>query len=76
MLREYIDPWVGHVDGSSPARRSPGAAAGFSGFPPGAAAPVPLSLVWLGRVWLWWLESGRCALTDAAYLLSHPGSLV
>lgn len=76
MLREYIDPWVGHVDCSSPAWRCPGATAGFSGSPPGAAPPVSLPLVWLGRVWLWWLESGRCALTDAAYLLSHHASFV
>lgn len=76
MLCEYIDPWVGCVDCSGPARRCSGATAGFSGSPPGAAPPVPLPLVWLGRVGLWCLESGRCALTDAAYLLSHPGSLM
>lgn len=75
MLREYIDPWIGHVDCTFPAWRSPGATAGFSGSSPGDAPPVPLPLVWLGRVGLWWLESGRCTLTDAAYLLSHPGSL-
>lgn len=75
MLREYIDPWVGDVDCSSPAWRCPGVTAGFSGSPPGAAPPVTLSLVRLGRVGLWWLESGRCALTDAAYLLSHTGSV-
>lgn len=79
MLCEYIDPWVGRVDCSGPARRCPGAATGFPGSPPGAAPPVPLPLVWLGRVGLLrcLLESGRCALTDAAYLLSHPaGSLM
>lgn len=76
MLREYIYCRVGRVNRSSPAGRSPDATAGFSGSSPGAAHPVPLYLVWLGRVWLWWLESGRCALTDAAYLLPHPSSLV
>lgn len=76
MLSEYINPWVGHVDRSCPAWRCPGAATGFSGSSPGAAPPVPLHLVRLGRVGLWWLESGRCALTDAAYLLSHPGGVV
>lgn len=75
MLREYIDPRVGNVDCSIPAWRCPSATAGFSGSPPGYAPSVPLPLVRLGRVRLWWLESGRCALTDAAYLLSHPGSV-
>lgn len=73
MLREYIDPWVGDVDCSSPAWRCPGVTAGVSGSPPGAAAPVALSLVRLGRVGLRRLESGRCALAHSAYLLSHPG---
>ncbi|CAB1449188.1 unnamed protein product [Pleuronectes platessa] len=76
MQREYVDPRIGHVDCSSPARRCPGATAGFPGSPPGAAPPDPLPLVRLGRVGLWRLECGRCALTDAAYLLSHPGRLV
>jgi len=77
MKCEDVDRRVGHVHCSGPARRCPGAAAaGFPGSPPGAAPPIPLPLVRLGRVGLWWLESGRCALTDAAYLLPHPGSLV
>lgn len=76
MLREYVNSWIGHVDRSCPAWWCPGATAGFPGSSPGAASPVPLPLVRLGRVGLWWLEPGRCALTDAAYLLSHPGSLV
>lgn len=76
MLREYIYRWVGYVDRGSPAWGCPSVAAGFSGSPPGAAPPVPLPLVRLGCVGLWWLEPGRCALTDAAYLLSHPGCLV
>lgn len=75
MLREYIDAWIGHIDWSCPAWRCPGATAGFPGSPPDAAPPVSLPLVWLGRVGLWWLEPGRCTLTDSANLLSHPGSL-
>lgn len=76
MLRKYINPWVGDVDCSSPARRCPGVTAGFSGSSPGAAPPVPLPLTGLSRMGLRWLESGRCALTDSAYLLSHTGSMV
>lgn len=74
MLREYIYSRIGYIYSSCPAWRCPGATAGFSGSPPGDAPPVPLPLVWLGRVGLWWLESGRCNLTDAAYLLSHSSN--
>lgn len=77
MLREYIYSRVGYVYSSCPAWRRPGATAGFSGSPPGDAAPVPLPLlVRLGRVGLRWLESGRCNLTDSAYLLSHSRNAV
>lgn len=75
VLREDINSWVGHVNRRRPAWRSPGDTAGFPGSPPGAAPPDPLGLVRLGPVGLWWLESGRRALTDAAYLLPHPGSV-
>lgn len=74
MLREYIYPGVRHVGHGCPARWYYGAAAGFPGSPPGDAPPAPLPLVWLRRVGLWRLESGRCNLTDAANLLSHPGT--
>lgn len=73
VLCEDINSWVGHVNGRRPARRSPADRAGFSGSPPGAAPHATLRLVRVGRVGLWWLEPGRCALTDAAYLLPHPG---
>lgn len=76
VLGEYIDGWIWHRDCSGPARWCPDATAGFSGSSPGAAPPVPFPLVWLRRVGLWWLECGRWAFTDAAYLLSHPAGLV
>lgn len=77
VLREDINPRVGHVDRGRPARRRPGDAAGLPGSSPGAAAPGPLRLVRLGGVrrLRLRLQSGRCALADAAYLLPHPGAV-
>lgn len=84
MQGENIDSWIQHDvrcsgGGGSSARWSPGdvdvaAAAAVSGSPPGAAGPVRSALLLLPL--RWGLDPRGSPFSHAAYLLSHPESVL
>lgn len=76
MQGENIDPWIRHdvrCSGGSSARWRPCDVA-VSGSPPGAAGPVRSALLLLPL--RWGLNPCGSPFSHAAYLLSHPASVL